>query len=51
MTTSSIPHPRLRLPIIGDLLTVDFARPAQGLSTQIRKLDSASWNSASSTFR
>jgi len=40
MTTSSIPHPRLRLPIIGDLLTVDFARPAQGLSAQIRKLNS-----------
>ena len=40
MTNTAIPHSRLRLPIIGDLLTVDFAKPAQGLSTQIRKLDS-----------
>lgn len=35
-----IPHARWRLPIIGDLLTVDFGAPAQGLVTQIRKLDS-----------
>ncbi|HXO12783.1 MAG TPA: cytochrome P450, partial [Mycobacterium sp.] len=41
MTSTAIPHSRLRLPIIGDLLTVDFAKPAQGLSAQIRKLDSA----------
>ena len=41
MTNTAIPHSRLRLPIIGDLLTVDFVKPAQGLSTQIRKLDSA----------
>ena len=41
MTNTAIPHSRLRLPIIGDLLTVDFAKPAQGLSAQIRKLDSA----------
>lgn len=37
--SSSIPHPRLRLPIVGDLLTVDFARPAQGLAAQVRKLN------------
>src|SRR6202035_3857532 len=41
MTNTAIPHSRLRLPIIGDLLTVDFAQPAQELSTQIRKLNTA----------
>lgn len=37
-TTSSLPHTRLRLPIVGDLLTVNFAAPAQGVGAQIRKL-------------
>ena len=36
--TSSLPHTRLRLPIVGDLLTVNFAAPAQGVAAQIRKL-------------
>lgn len=39
MTQAPIPHSPLRMPVIGDLLTVDFAKPAQGLVAQIRKLD------------
>jgi cytochrome P450 len=39
MTPAPIAHSRWRMPLIGDLLTVDFAAPAQGLATQIRKLD------------
>ncbi len=39
MTQAPVPHPRWRLPIIGDLLTVDFAKPAQGLTAQMRKLN------------
>lgn len=37
MTDTAIPHSRLRLPVIGDLLTVDFGNPAQGLAAQMRK--------------
>lgn len=37
MTTpnAALPHPRFRLPIVGDLLTVDLARPVQGLAKDI----------------
>lgn len=35
-----IPHPRFRLPILGDLLTIDFAKPTQGLAVETRKLGS-----------
>ena len=38
MTTTSsaaLPKPRWRLPILGDLLTVDLARPTQGLTKDI----------------
>jgi unspecific monooxygenase len=38
LTSAPLPHPRLRLPILGDVLSVDFASPAQGLANQIRKL-------------
>jgi len=36
-TTASAPypHPRWRMPIIGDLLTVDLAKPCQGLTRDI----------------
>jgi len=41
LINTAIPHSRLRLPIVGDLLTVNFGKPAQGLTAQMRKLDSA----------
>lgn len=31
-TSATLPHPRWRLPIIGDLLTIDLANPCQGLA-------------------
>jgi cytochrome P450 len=39
MTGVAVPRPRWRLPVVGDLLTVDFTKPAQGLTAQMRKLD------------
>ncbi|MDD4866102.1 MAG: cytochrome P450 [Mycobacterium sp.] len=33
---TTLPHPRFRLPIIGDLLTIDLATPCQGL---VKELD------------
>ncbi|MBU8820758.1 cytochrome P450 [Mycolicibacterium goodii] len=30
-----LPHPRWRLPILGDLLTIDMAKPSQGLARDI----------------
>lgn len=32
---AALPHPRWRLPILGDLLTIDMAKPAQGLARDI----------------
>ncbi|MGH3723158.1 MAG: cytochrome P450 [Mycobacterium sp.] len=34
-----LPHPRFRLPILGDLLSVDLARPVQGLIKEARRHD------------
>ncbi|RFZ62040.1 Bifunctional P-450/NADPH-P450 reductase [Mycobacterium marinum] len=34
-TTPQLPHPRWRLPILGDLLTIDLAKPSQGLARDI----------------
>ncbi|WP_082129351.1 cytochrome P450 [Mycobacterium haemophilum] len=39
-TATPIPHPCFRLPIVGDLLTTDFAKPAQGLAAEFGKLGS-----------
>jgi cytochrome P450 len=38
-TTTPIPHPRFRLPFLGDLLTLDFANPVLGTTDKLRKLD------------
>ena len=32
-----IPHPRFRLPLLGDLLTLDFASPVMGTTEKLRK--------------
>jgi cytochrome P450 len=32
-----IPHPRFRLPVLGDLFTVDFASPVLGTTDKLRK--------------
>lgn len=32
-----LPHPRFRLPILGDLVSVDFAKPVQGLTREARR--------------
>lgn len=32
---ATMPHPRYRLPIIGDLLTIDLTKPTQGLTKDI----------------
>lgn len=32
---NQIPHPRWRMPIIGDLLTIDLAKPCQGLAKEV----------------
>ena len=32
--SAPLPRPRWRLPIIGDLLTVDLAKPCQGLARE-----------------
>lgn len=29
------PHPRWRMPVIGDLLTIDLAKPCQGLAREV----------------
>lgn len=34
-SSASLPHPRWRLPILGDLLTIDMAKPTQGLARDI----------------
>jgi unspecific monooxygenase len=34
-TSTTLPHPRWRLPILGDLLTIDLAKPTQGLTRDI----------------
>lgn len=36
--TAHLPHPRFRLPFLGDLATVDFAKPTQGLVKEARIL-------------
>lgn len=33
--SATLPHPRWRMPIIGDLLTIDLAKPCQGLTKDI----------------
>lgn len=35
--TKPLPHPKFRLPVVGDLLSVDFARPVQGLTREGRR--------------
>lgn len=37
--TIPLPHPKWRLPILGDLLSVDFAKPVQGLAKEARRHD------------
>lgn len=37
--TAALPHPRWRLPILGDLLTLDMAKPSQGLVREITRHD------------
>lgn len=32
---ATLPHPRWRLPLLGDLLTIDMAKPSQGLTREI----------------
>lgn len=38
-TATPIPHPRFRLPFLGDLFTLDFASPVMGTTDKLRKLD------------
>ena len=33
--SAPLPHPRWRLPVLGDLLTIDMAKPSQGLARDI----------------
>ncbi|WP_243706850.1 cytochrome P450 [Mycobacterium marinum] len=35
-TAARIPHPRFRLPVLGDLLTIDFASPVLGTTEKLR---------------
>ncbi|WP_084496692.1 cytochrome P450 [Nocardia amamiensis] len=35
---AALPHPRFRLPLLGDVLTTDFAKPCQRLAEQAREL-------------
>lgn len=37
MLDTTIPHPRFRLPVLGDVLTIDFARPVQGLTAELHR--------------
>ncbi|MFG1769034.1 cytochrome P450 [Nocardia salmonicida] len=36
--SAKLPHPRFRLPLLGDVLTTDFAKPCQRLAKQAREL-------------
>lgn len=36
--SAKLPHPRFRLPLLGDILTTDFAKPCQQLAKQAREL-------------
>ena len=36
-TATPIPHPRFRLPLLGDLFTLDFASPVMGTTDKLRK--------------
>ncbi|MFD6218448.1 cytochrome P450, partial [Nocardia salmonicida] len=36
--SAKLPHPRYRLPLLGDVLTTDFAKPCQRLADQAREL-------------
>ncbi|WP_204079972.1 hypothetical protein [Mycobacterium riyadhense] len=36
-TATPIPHPRFRLPVLGDLFTIDFASPVLGTTDKLRK--------------
>lgn len=36
-TTTPIPHPRFRLPVLGDVLTIDFASPVLGTTDKLGK--------------
>nr|WP_262490938.1 cytochrome P450 [Mycobacterium simiae] len=36
-TAKPIPHPRFRLPFLGDLFTIDFASPVLGTTEKLRK--------------
>ena len=38
-TATPIPHPRFRLPVLGDLLTIDFASPVLGTADKLSKSD------------
>jgi len=42
MTTdiSSRPYPRFQFPVIGDLTTIDFNKPVQKVTAELRKLGS-----------
>ncbi|MEV6387421.1 cytochrome P450 [Nocardia xishanensis] len=37
-STHTLPHPPFRLPLLGDVLTTDFAKPCQRLAEQAREL-------------
>ncbi len=37
--TASLPHPQFRLPFLGDILTVDFNNPCQGLLKEAQRHD------------
>ncbi|SIC21007.1 cytochrome P450 [Mycobacteroides abscessus] len=37
--TTSLPHPQFRLPFLGDILTVDFNNPCQGLLKEAQRHD------------
>ncbi|MEE3067431.1 MAG: cytochrome P450 [Actinomycetota bacterium] len=38
-TTTPVPHPRFRLPLLGDLLTLNFASPVLGTTDKLNKSD------------
>ena len=38
-TTTPVPHPRFRLPILGDLFTINFASPVLGTTDKLNKSD------------
>ncbi|ORB86053.1 cytochrome P450 [Mycobacterium kansasii] len=39
LTATPIPHPRFRLPVLGDVFTIDFASPVLGTTDKLRKSD------------